>query len=225
MTSRSFLDSLVPDDAIQTYSALLLLCGIAMLFAIPFAARVSQHSMFRSFYVPSMFFVVYAFLMSVVGVNRGSAVAAEERGLKAAVMIASHVLLGQLLVLPYLIYVRAVLAASEPRIAVIALYSLIVAFLAGLVGHALECRAISRRKPALLMKTALVLGYYFVPFMLNLAVRDRVALVSLVSPFGAVLHILERGSAIATSVAFAIPTAMIAVLLLRMKHQARRDPG
>ncbi|MBU0596293.1 hypothetical protein KJ567_06390 [Candidatus Bipolaricaulota bacterium] len=225
MANRSFLDNLVPDDAIQTYSALLLFCGIAMLFAIPFAARVSQHTMFQSFYAPSVFFVVYTFLMSVVGIGRGSAVAAQERGLRAALMIGLHVLLGQLLVLPYLIYVRAVLAASEPRIAVIALYSLLVAFFVGLVGHAVESRAIMRRRPALLLKTALVLSYYVAPFGLNLAVRDRAALVSLISPFGAVLHILNRGSALATTVAFAIPAAMIAMLLVRMRHQARRGPA
>ena len=221
MSDRRFLENLVPNDGIQTYSALLLLCGVAMLFAIPFAARVSQHSLFRSFYVPSMFFFVYTFLMTVLGMSRGGAVAAQDRTIRAAVAIALQVLLGQLLVLPYLIYVRAVLTASEPRIAVIAVYAFLVAFLAGLIGHRLECRAIDQRKPALLRKTALVLAYYVAPFALSLAFGEHVAFISLLSPIGTVLHILDRGSAVSTIVAFAIPAAMIGLLLFRMRRTAQ----
>ena len=221
MLNRRFFESLIPNDGVQTYSALLLLCGVAMLFAIPFAARVSQHSLFRSFYVPSMFLLAYTFLLTVLGMSRGSAMAAKDRTLRASIAIALQVLLGQLLVLPYLIYVRAVLAASGPRIAVIAVYAFLVAFLAGLIGHRLECRAIDQRKPALLRKAALVLAYYVAPFALNLAFGHRVAFVSLLSPIGAVLHILERGSATSTIVAFAIPAAIIALELLRMRRMVQ----
>jgi len=218
MSTRRFLGSLVPNDGVQTYSALLLLCGVAMLFAIPFAARVSQHSLFRSFYVPSMFLFLYTFLLTLLGMSRGGAVAAQDRTIRASIAIALQVLVGQLLVLPYLIYVRAVLPTSGPRIAMIAVYAFLVGFLAGLIGHRLECRAIDQRKPALLRKAVLVLAYYLAPFALNLAFGNRVALLSLLSPIGALLHILERGSATSTIVAFAIPIAMIALQLLRMRR-------
>ena len=223
--NRRQLERIVPADGTQAYSVLLLLCGVAMLFAIPFASRVWQHSAFRAFFVPSMFFFAYTFLMTVLGMARGSAIAREEHRLRAALTIAGQVLLGQLLVLPYLIYVRAVLRASEPRIALVALYACLVAYLAGLLGHSMEARALRRQKPAFFRKTAVLLVYYVLPFALDLALVARAGLLSLVSPIGAVLHILERGPALSTAFAFVIPLVAVALCLLRIWRQSQEASG
>ena len=225
MPNRRQFERIVPTDGTQAYSMLLLLCGVAMLFAIPFASRVWQHSAFRSFFVPSMFFFAYAFLMTVLGMARGSAIARDEQRLPAALTIAGQVSLGQLLVLPYLIYVRAVLRASEPRIALVALYTCLVAYLAGLLGHSMETRALRRQRPALFRKIAVVLAYYVVPFALDLAIFGRAGLLSLVSPIGAVLHILDRGAALTTAFAFMMPTVALVLCLLRIWRHSQEASG
>jgi len=216
MSNRRQLERIVPADGTQAYSMLLLLCGVAMLFAIPFASRVWQHSAFRSFFVPSMFFFAYTFLMSVLGMTRGSAIAREERRPRAALLIGYQVLLGQLLVLPYLIYVRAVLKASEPRIALVALYACLVAYLAGLLGYSIETRALRRQRSALFRKLGVVLAGYVLPFAVDFALAGRAGILSLLSPIGAVLHILERGPALTTAFAFAMPTVVLVLFLLRI---------
>jgi len=218
MPSQSRFLSLLSEESYQSYMGLLLLCGVSMLFAIPFAARVSQHTMFKAFFVPSLFFLTYTFLMSVVGVRRGSLVASAEHGWRAVAAVCLQVLLAQILVLPYLIYVRAVLTASEPRIALVAAYSLLVALLSGFAGYHIERLAVIRRKPTLLLKSLVVLAYFVTPFALGLVFPTHANWLSPLSPLGAVLQILERGSSLTTLIAFALPATGTLLLLLTTRR-------
>jgi len=223
MTSRSFLDSLLPDDAIQTYSALLLLCGIAMLFAIPFTSRVSEHGTMASLHAPSLFFLVHALLMYVLGIARGGAVASNTLRSMALLIGAFQILLGQLLLLPYLLYVRAALPKAGLTIAVVAVYVTLVSLCAGVLGYTIECRAIKRSRSAFVLKAVLALTHFLAPLLVGFAVGDPGSLIVLASPFGAVLHLLERGLRARTLFAFALPAVILVLFLSRAKSQTRSE--
>jgi len=223
MRARSFLNNLVPSDATQTYSALLLLCGIALLFAIPFAFRVSEHGARASLHAPSVFFLAYSLLMYIHGIARGGAVASNKLRSMALLIGALQILLGQLLLLPYLLYVRAALPKTGLTIAVAALHVALVSLCAGILGYTIECRAIRRPQSTFVLKAVLALVHFVAPLLVGFAVGDHGNLVVLASPFGVVLDLLERGPGVRTILAFAPPVVILVLFLSRTKSQTRSE--
>jgi len=214
MRSRGILHDLLPPETSQLYGLLLLLSGAALLVSTPIAGRLSQSPAAAGGQLPLIFLLTYAVLMALVGLHRGSAAAAMSGEAYPRVILALQVAVAQLLMAPFLVFVRAVLPSHEPRIALIAAYVGLVSFAAGMVAFRLERWAERTRRDAFPLKHVVVFAYYLAPFFLGFAGHASATLLGLISPIGAVYGLLEGMPAHLAAIAFLAPVAIFLPLVI-----------
>jgi len=218
-------DSVFDSGAAQGYFLLLLACGAGLLFSIPAGAHVND--LMESSWKPSplVFHLTYITLLGLLGTFRGIAGARWEGPVWGRLAhLALHVLFGQLIVLPYLFFSRALLPGRGPVLPLLAVYTTVAAFAFALIAFRLERWGQSRRVHTFMHQYALLALILVVPWALGMlsGVPDAVGLLS---PIGAGLRIIEPGSAAELAVAFAFVLIVLLIQILAIRRSTRRNHG
>ena len=207
----------------EAYTWLVLLTGLALVFSMPSATYVREllSSPFRR-PSPIVFFVTYVFAFAMFGLNRGAAAVPVwlwgRRGLQTGVM---QVLMGHLLLVPYLIYVRIILLPKDhPRIILVALYAVVVGLFCAVVGYRTELWGTARGVQTTAQRYALGILYFGVP-LLGLAAAPPLVLAAIVSPYGGLIRLLAGAGAAEMFAIYLIP----AVAGLLVWRSIRRSYG
>ena len=204
------------------YVSLLLLCGVALVFSMPWATRVRE--LIASPWQPSplVFFSVYVLVAGLVGLNRGAALA--PRGLHQWRLLAkSQVQIGfaHFLLMPYFVYVRVLLPGLESRIPIVVAYAALIGGVLGLAGYTLETRRSAHGKSSSGLRYGLGAALYTLPLAALLTEGSLRAVVA-VSPFGAVQQLLAAHGGAVSPIAFAVPAGVGLALLVHFAFRARR---
>jgi hypothetical protein len=216
-------DSVFSNSAVQGYLLLLVACGAGLLLAIPSGTRVSH--LLAPHWKPSplLFFITYFTITSVLGTFRGiSATRWSRLQWGTLLRLAGHALFGQLLVLPYLVFARALLPGSSTVIPLIAVYATLAAYMFSLIGLQLELWGRARRAHTFILQYMIFGLFFLLPWLIALVPRIPSAIM-LLSPVGAALRITQQGSAWELSVAFGFVLLMICLQLLRIRRPIRRS--
>jgi tryptophan-rich sensory protein len=214
--------SILSSRAVQGYYSLLVACGIGLLFSIPPTTRVAQLMEPHWEPPPQTFFVVYMAITALLGLARGSASASWGRVRWNTISsLAALVLFGQFLVLPHLLFSRALLPGRDAALFVLVAYATLVALMFSLISLRLELWGTARRtRPFVLQYTVFGL-ILIVPWVLSFIARIP-PIVVILSPIGATLRIMRIASATENAVAFAFVLLMISIQLLRIRRFIRR---
>jgi len=215
-------DSVFSSGAVQGYLLLLLACGAALLFAIPSGARVSDLLELRWNPSPLVFYLTYVTLVGLLGTFRGIAATRwDRRGGSAVVRIVGHVLFGQLLLLPYLLFSRAFLAGRGLALPLLALYVTCVAIMFSLLAYRVARWGTTRRVHTFLLQYTLFGLVLILPSAVGLIPQVPAAL-TLLSPIGATVKIVRGASAPELVLAFAFTVAIAFAQLIGIQRTVRR---
>lgn len=213
--------SLLEQGGWGTYVALLVASGFALVFSMPWAATVKELIWFPWKPTPLVFFAAFAFMTAIVGLNRGAAQA--PRGpmqWRQLSRMGGQVLFAFLLCTPYLIYVRALMPGRGPRIPVLVAHAFLVSLVLGATAYVRQAKRwqTGERSSGL---HYVFLGLLFGVPLLGLFAEPPLRFVTLLSPAGAIAHILGSNAQPWTAVAFAVPAAVglvvFAIIGLRMR--------
>jgi len=216
------MDSRLPvfdSGGFAVFLSLLLLCSLALVFSMPSVLRygdpISKHLTAR----PSVFFLSYAMMAAILGLNRGSAALLARRRRRAAVRwVVVQVLLAQVLLLPLLVLAR-VLAVRQPYILPLSVaYTTLVALMWAVVGYHVEHWAAAKGTQPFMPKYAALGLLMFVPLLSEQGVRG-ISLLILASPLGAMSAFLNGPQAEIIAVAFLFPVAGIGLELIRHRRR------
>jgi len=204
------------------YVSLLLLCGVALVFSMPWATRVRE--LIASPWQPSplVFFSVYALLAAIVGLNRGAALA--PRGVlqwRPLLKVAAQIGFAHFLLMPYLVYVRVLLPGLEMRIPILAAYTLLVSAVLGLAAHCLESWRSARGETSSGLRYGVLFGLFCLPLLAAFGGERFGSMVPL-SPFGVVYRLLTESAGADLPIAFGFPAAVGLALLVYIGFRARR---
>jgi len=204
------------------YVSLLLLCGLALVFSMPWATRVRE--LMASPWQPSplVFFSVYALLAALVGLNRGAALA--PRGIhqwRSVLRAQAQIAFAHVLLLPYFVYVRVLLPGLESRIPILVGHALLTSGVLGLVAYSLEVRRSARGKSSSGLRYGLGVLLFALPLLAAFAHGPANAAVA-VSPLGAVHLLLAEHDWPTVPIAFGVPAGVGIVLLSHIALHAGR---
>jgi hypothetical protein len=204
------------------YVSLLLFCGIALVFSMPWATRV--HELVASPWQPSplVFFSVYVFLSGVVGLNRGAALA--PRGIRqwrSLLRAEGQILFAHFLLVPHLVYVRVLLPGRGMRIPIVAAYALLLSAVFGLFAYSLEVWRSSHGKSSSGLRYAIGLALYSLP-LLALFATGNVSRIAGVSPLVAVQRLLGDAGLGVAPIAFGVPAVIGLLLAVHFSLAMRR---
>jgi len=220
MTSAS---SVLSSRAIQGYYFLLFACGIGLLVSIPPATRVAQLMEPHWEPPPQTFFVVYVTITALLGLARGSAAASWGRVRWNTIRSLSvHVVFGQFLVLPFLIFSRALLPGRDTALLLLATYSTLSAVMFSVIGLRLELWGSARRTRPFILQYTLFGLFLLVPWVLSFLARIP-PIVAVFSPIGAALRIMQPASAAENAVAFTSVLLMTCIQLFSIRRPIRRS--
>jgi len=193
---------LIDFDSWRPFLGLVLFCGGALVFSIP-GGRVVRDLAPASYALRlPTFFYAYALTMGLLGLALGTASAERgERGAPMLLWLTLRVLLGQLLCLPYLVFSRALFPGREGAVVLIFVLTTLVSLLCATFSRLTE-RPTPWRSSTGSAKYLLFLCYYAIPL----------AGMPLLSPLGAVRSLLDGVAPLWALLAFAVPTALLAVL-------------
>ena len=215
-------DSVLSAGAVQGYFLLLFACGAALLLSIPSGARVAQLLEVQWRPSPLVFHVTCLTLLALLGTFRGISAASWERpAWKTLYALVGHVLLGQLLLLPYLFFARALLPGKEHVLPLFVVYSSLVSFMFGSIALRLDLWGRTRDVHTFMLQYALFALLFLVPWSLGF-VPGIPSIVTLVSPLGATLYILESPSTAGLLVAFAFVLLLTLAQLPGIRRLIRR---
>jgi len=206
---------LIDRESWRPFFNLVVFCGVALVLSIP-GARIVQDLASTSFLsrLPT-FYYAYALFMGFLGLGLGATSAERgERGARMLFWLASRVLLGQLLCLPYLIFSRALLHGREGAFVLIFLFTTLVSLLCAVLSRLVEQPLRGRSSTGFVAKYVFFLCYNAIPL----------AGFPLFSPLGAVRLFLEGVTPLHALLAFAVPAALLAVLsplAVRLGGEAR----
>jgi hypothetical protein len=216
------LSSVLSSRATQGYYFLLVSCGIALLFSIPPATRVAQLMQPHWEPPPQTFFAVYVTITALLGLARGAAAASWGRVRWNTILSLSvHAMFGQFLVLPFLIFSRALLPARDAALIVLVAYSTLAALMFSLIALRLELWGSARRTRPFILQYVVFGLILVVPWFLTFVPRTP-PIVALLSPIGAAMRILRPASATENVVAFACVLLIISIHLLSIRRTIRR---
>jgi hypothetical protein len=219
MTSPS---SVISSRAIQGYYFLLVACGIGLIFSIPPATRLAHLMQTHWEPPPQTFFAVYLTVTALLGLTRGAAASSWGRVRWNTVLsLSMHAAFGQFLVLPFLIFSRALLPGRDTALLLLVAYSTLVALLFSLIALRLELWGNARRTRPFVLQYAAFGLFLVVPWVLTFLARIP-PIVAVFSPLGAALTILRPASATENTVAFAFLLLMICIQLLSIRRPIRR---
>jgi len=211
--TRSYV--LIDRESWRPFFNLVFLCGVALVLSIP-GARVVRDLASASFLsrLPT-FFCAYAVFMGLLGLALGTASAERgERGARMLLWLTLRVLLGQLLCLPYLVFSRALFPGREGAVVLIFVLTALVSLLCAMLSRLVEQPLRWGSSTGFVAKYVFFLCYYAIPL----------AGMPLLSPLGAVRSLLDGVAPLHALLAFAVPTALLAVLALlapRLGGEAR----
>lgn len=208
--------------AVQGYYVLLVACGSALLFSIPHASRVTD--LIRPHWDPpsSVFFAVYGVMTALLGLARGSAAASwDTAGWRTVGSLLGLVLFGQFLVLPHLLFSRALLAGRDTILLPLIAYVTLTAFMFSLIALRLELRAAARNTRPFILQHAVFALFVIVPWILSL-VEHVPHIVAFLSPVGAALGMIHSASAMEHVVAFAFVGSVVVLQLIGIQRSIRR---
>jgi len=208
----------------QAYMWVLVLAGVALVFSMPSATFVREllASPFRR-PSPTVFFATYLFVFTMFALNRGAAAVPNRiaglSGLRTAI---GQVLLGQLLLSPYLVYVRIILLPrSQPAIALVALYAVTVGLFCAIVGYAIELWGTTRGSHTTVHRYAFGVLYLGAP-LLFLLPGSPSEFASILSPHAAFPRLLAGGSWIEILSIYLIPACASVLLLILTRIASAR---
>lgn len=215
-------NSVLSSRAIQGYYFLLVSCGIGLLFSIPPATRVAQLMAPHWEPPPQTFFAVYVTITALLGLARGAAAASWGRvRWNTIVSLSVHAMFGQFLVLPLLIFSRALLPGRDTALLLLVAYSTLATLMFSLIALRLELWGTARRsRPFILQYTVFGL-FLVVPWVLTFLARTP-PIVAVFSPIGAALRILQPAPATESIVAFASVLLIISIQLFSIRRPIRR---
>ena len=215
--------SILSSAAVQGYFVLLVGCGVGLLFSIPSAASVADLAELQWKSSPVAFHLTFVTLLSLLGAFRGVAAAgwdAPER--RILTHLAVHILAGQLIVLPYLVFSRVLLPASGLSLPLLATYATITAFMFSVIELRLGRWGRARQVHTLLLQYAAVGLLFLLPWAISV-IPGVPPTVTLFSPIGAALKITQAASASEPAVALAFVTLMTLVQLVCLRRAAGRN--
>lgn len=219
MTSPS---SVLSSRAVQGYYLLLVACGIALVFSIPPITRVAQLMQPHWEPPPQTFFAVYVTISALLGLARGASAASWGRVRWNTILSLSvHAAFGQFLVLPLLVFSRALLPGRDVALVLLVAYSLLAILMFSLIALRLELWGSARRTRPFILQYTIFALFLIVPPAFSFLARTP-SIVTVFSPLGAALRILQPASATELVVAFVFVLLIILIQLLRIRRLIRR---
>jgi len=218
-------DSVFSASSLQAFLSLILLCGIALILSIQSPSRIASLHVSNLPHWSGLFHVGSVFLFGLFAVNRGSVIAAstasQMRQLKLALRLLAHITYGLLLLLPYFVFSRALLADRLAGIVSLVAYMAVSGLFLGLASHRLELRGSRKNRGAFLLRYGFYFASCLVPLGIGISHRSLSFVLS-ASPIGFATQIIEGASAIELLVGFLVPSIGILWLLTRRPQFARR---
>ena len=218
-------DSVFSTSSLQAYLSLIMLCGIALALSIQPPARIAAILSSGSTYPASLFHLAFVLLFGMFAVNRGAVIAKNTSvrilQLKVILRFLEHIAYGLLLLLPYVVFSRALLPDRLAGIFILILYVAVSSLFFCLVSFRLELRSNRWKSGAFLQRYGLYAAFCLVPFGVGMSHRSLSVILS-VSPIGVVARIIGGASAIDLVVGFLVPSVGILWLLIRLQRIDRR---
>ena len=216
-------DSVFSTSSLQVYLSLIVLCGIALALSIQSSSRIASLHFFS--HSPSLFHLAFVLLFGMFAVNRGAVIAANTSArilrLKLVFRFLEHIACGLLILLPYLVFSRALLPARIAGIFILILYVAVYSFFFCLASFRLELRSNRRRRGAFLLRYGLYAAFCLVPFGIGMSHPSLSGILS-ASPIGLTTRIIEGASGIELFVGFLVPSIGIFWLFTRLRRIDRR---
>lgn len=205
---------LVDRESWRPFFTLVFFAGLALVLSVPGVRTVGNLAGASLLVRTPTFFYTLALFMGLLGLGIGATSA--ERGERGAGMVRClllRVLLGEWLVLPYLVFSRALFPGREGAFALVILYTTLVSLLCAIVSRLVEQPLRWRSSTGFLVKYVLFLSYNVVPL----------AGIPFLSPLGATRLLLEGATPAATAAAFAVPCALLGVLVPFALHVGGKE--
>ncbi len=133
---------LIDREMLQPFVVLVLFSGIALILSIPWTQRVGDLSGFSLSRHFPIYFPTQAFLLGMLGLSFGAAsvLRGEPRRLAVGLLV-ERVLLGQLLTLPYVLFMRTIYPGKEGAFLLILTHGTIVSLACALGSRLLQERS------------------------------------------------------------------------------------
>ena len=205
---------LLDRESWRPFFTLVFFTGVALVLSVPGARAVGDLARASFLVRTPTFFYALTLFMGLLGLGIGATSAERgERGERMVRCLLLRVLLGEFLVLPYLVFSRALFPGREGAFALVILYTTLVSLLCAIVSRLVEQPLRWRSSTGFLVKYVFFLGYNAVPL----------AGVPLLSPLGATRVLLEGATPVAAAAAFALPCALLGVFVPFALHVGGRE--
>ena len=218
-------DTVFSSSSLQAYLSLVLLCGIALALSIQPASRIAVLRTSDVSYPPGLFHLAFVFLFGLFSLNRGAVVAANASAriphLKLILRFLECIAYGLMLLLPFLLFSRALL--SEPVLGLLLLvsYTAVSSLFFCLASFRLELRGNQRKRSAFLIRYGFYIAFCLVPVGIGMS-HSSLSLVLNASPIGLATRIIGGGSALELIIGFLVPLLGTLWLLTRRRRFDRR---
>lgn len=158
--------SLVDAQIMKPFFGLVLFCGLAFILSIPPGRQVKDFGSIAALQREGMYFYVYVFFSAALGLSLGTLAASQrEVGRALYVHLLARVALGQSLLLPYFIFVRALYPGREGMLVLVVLYATLVAFLMSVASRLIEESGHGTSPRGFLGKYAAFMIYFAAPLL------------------------------------------------------------
>lgn len=155
---------LIDREMLQPFVVLVLFSGIALVLSIPWAQRVGDLGAFSLSRHFPIYFPTQAFLLGTLGLSLGAASVLRGEPRRVAVgLLVERVLLGQLLTLPYLLFMRTLYPGKDTAFLLILTHTTAVSLACALGSRLLQEPSRSRFSHAYPSKYLLFITYCLAP--------------------------------------------------------------
>ena len=174
--------SLVDAQMMKPLFSLVLFCGLALILSIPPGRQVKDFGSLASLQRQGMYFYVYVFFSGMLGLSLGTLAAVQqEAGRALYVHLLARIALGQALLVPYFIFMRALYPGREGMLVLVVLYATLVAFLMSVASRLIEESGHGASPRGFLGKYAVFVIYFAAPLLV----------IPALSPLGFVSYLLS----------------------------------
>ncbi|MBU1048577.1 hypothetical protein KKG90_01000 [Candidatus Bipolaricaulota bacterium] len=218
-------DTVFSTSSLQAYLSLVVLCGIALGLSIQPAVTIAALRASDITYPPGLFHMSFVLIFGLFAINRGAIVAANISSrvshLKLVLRFLEHIGYGLMLLLPFIIYSRALIPSGTAGLITLVAFTAIAAVFFCLISLRLELRGTHRRRGAFLLRYGCYLAFCLIPFGIGLSHPSLVLFVS-ASPIGFATRVIEGASASEIAIGFLVPVLGILWILTRRQRFDRR---